>query len=56
MVDAVGQAPLFGFFFAMCLVSAAFVLFFVPETKGKTLEQIEAMMIVPKDAHAPGGK
>ena len=44
LVEAVGQAALFGVFLAMCAVSAAFVWACVPETKGKTLEQIEAMM------------
>lgn len=44
LVDALGQATLFAFFAIMCLVSFGFVWLFVPETKGKTLEQIEEML------------
>ena len=41
---AVGRAPLFGFFGVMCVVSLLFVHACVPETKGKSLEEIEGMM------------
>lgn len=36
-----GQAPTFWVYAVMCLVSFVFVAGFVPETKGKTLEEIE---------------
>ena len=44
LVESIGQAALFGFFGFMCIVSLIFVHRAVPETKGKSLEQIEAMM------------
>jgi len=44
LVDVFGQAVLFGFFTIMCVVSLVFVVYRVPETKGKTLEEIEEMM------------
>jgi hypothetical protein len=36
-----GKAITFGFLAAMALAQAVFTWFFVPETKGKTLEEIE---------------
>lgn len=44
LIDAVGQAALFGVYAGMCVVSLAFVFVVVPETKGKSLEEIEAML------------
>jgi len=38
-----GQALLFFLYGALCIVSLVFVVLFVPETKGKSLEEIEAM-------------
>ena len=37
-----GMAYLFALYAVLCMVSIAFVHVCVPETKGKTLEQIEA--------------
>ena len=37
----IGKAATFGFLTAMCLVQAIFAWFFLPETKGKSLEEIE---------------
>jgi sugar porter (SP) family MFS transporter len=42
--EAIGQCALFSFFATMCALSLALMYVFVPETKGKTLEEIEAMM------------
>lgn len=42
-----GQTILFGVFAGMCVVALAFVYFFVPETKGKTLEEIDTLMRRP---------
>ena len=41
MFDTLGQALTFWTYALMCLVAFFFVLRFVPETKGKTLEEIE---------------
>ena len=39
-----GQALLFILYSAMCVASVVFTFFCVPETKGKTLEEIEALL------------
>lgn len=41
LLDALTPSGVFGMYFALSLVSIAFVWAIVPETKGKTLEQIE---------------
>jgi SP family arabinose:H+ symporter-like MFS transporter len=41
MLEKLDGAVTFGIFAAMCLITFVFVLLVVPETKGKTLEQIE---------------
>jgi MFS family permease len=40
----VSQSTLFYFYAAMCVLSLVHIHFYVPETKGKTLEQIEALL------------
>jgi MFS family permease len=40
--QALGPAGTFWLYAAICLLGFAFVLLYVPETMGKTLEQIEA--------------
>ncbi|XP_047448643.1 solute carrier family 2, facilitated glucose transporter member 8 [Mugil cephalus] len=42
MMSALTSAGTFWLFASMCTVSVIFTVLFVPETKGKTLEQIEA--------------
>jgi len=42
-----GQAVLFGVYTVMCVVALVFFKFCVPETKGKSLEEIDAMMRRP---------
>ena len=42
LVETVGSAVTFWLYAAMCLVTVVFVVLFVPETKGKSLEEIEA--------------
>jgi len=44
LTDAVGASAVFGFYAAMCVASLVFIYYFVPETKGKTLEEIETML------------
>ena len=39
-----GSSFLFAIYAALCVASSAFVYAYVPETKGKSLEQIEAML------------
>lgn len=48
--DALTPAGVFFIYFAWALVSLLFVKFVVPETKGKTLEQIERDLSAPKSA------
>ena len=47
---AIGPAKTFWIYAAVSLFSFFFVLLFVPETKGRTLEQIEKMWTTPKEA------
>jgi sugar porter (SP) family MFS transporter len=42
LLNAVGKGPTFWIYALMALLTLVFVWFIVPETKGKTLEQIEA--------------
>ncbi|EDV36754.1 uncharacterized protein Dana_GF13115, isoform A [Drosophila ananassae] len=41
MIDSLGTHGAFWLFAAVCVVGVFFVIFFVPETRGKTLEEIE---------------
>ncbi|XP_065350463.1 facilitated trehalose transporter Tret1-like [Cloeon dipterum] len=41
LVEAVGSAATFGIFAGICVVAVLFTVFVVPETKGKTLEEIQ---------------
>ena len=44
LVNLVGEAAGFGFYSLCCVAGIAFVFFYVPETKGKSLEEIEREM------------
>ena len=48
----VGPAKTFGIYAAVSLLSFVFVLFFIPETKGRTLEEIEKMWTAPRASQA----
>ncbi|MBM2824271.1 MAG: sugar porter family transporter [Thermoleophilia bacterium] len=41
IVDAIGESTTFFIFSALCVVTFVFVWYFVPETKGRTLEEIQ---------------
>ncbi|KAK2706577.1 hypothetical protein QYM36_016570 [Artemia franciscana] len=43
MADSVGKYGVFWFYMACCIVAVFFVYFCLPETKGKSLEEIEKM-------------
>lgn len=45
IVHVIGISSTFMIYFVMCLVSIIFVYFFVPETKGISLEKIEANLL-----------
>jgi hypothetical protein len=47
---AIGPAKTFWIYAAVSLVSFVFVLVFIPETKGRTLEEIEKLWSDPKAA------
>jgi len=50
---AVGPAKTFWIYALVSLFSFVFVLFFIPETKGRTLEQIEKMWSAAGPAQSP---
>jgi hypothetical protein len=43
-VDLIGAGPTFWIFGAITAMAAVFILFVVPETKGKTLNNIQALL------------
>jgi hypothetical protein len=43
--NQIGKAATFGFLAVMALTQAIFAWFFLPETKGKSLEEIEAFWV-----------
>lgn len=51
MSTAIGNSGLFYIFAALNLVSAIFTAVFVPETKGKSTDQIEDIMLGKKTVH-----
>ncbi len=44
LIDKLGKAGAFWFYGAVCIIGIVFCYFYVPETKGHTLEQIEAYL------------
>ena len=48
IVDKIGISNTFLIYFVMCIVSIVFIYFLVPETKGVTLERIEANLLQEK--------
>ena len=45
----IGKTFTFGFLTAMCFLQAIFTILFVPETKNRSLEEMENIWILPKD-------
>jgi SP family galactose:H+ symporter-like MFS transporter len=41
VVDAIGESTTFFIFSGLCVVTFVFVWYLVPETKGRTLEEIQ---------------
>ncbi|XP_013180996.1 PREDICTED: facilitated trehalose transporter Tret1-like isoform X1 [Papilio xuthus] len=48
LVTAVGLGPVFYFFASVCLLSSIFSFFFVPETKGLTVDVIQNLFASPR--------
>ena len=42
LIDAIGKPATFWLYAGFCLLALSFTIAWVPETKGRTLEQIEA--------------
>ena len=49
LVDAIGESTTFFLFSALCIVTYVFVLRLVPETKGRSLEEIQERWVVGGD-------
>ena len=49
LVDAIGESTTFFLFAALCVVSFVFVWRLVPETKGRSLEEIQERWVVGGD-------
>ena len=48
-MDAIGESTTFFLFSALCIVSFVFVWRLVPETKGRSLEEIQERWVVGGD-------
>ncbi|KAJ8709993.1 hypothetical protein PYW07_009359 [Mythimna separata] len=48
LLKALGWGPVFYVFAVICLLSSTFCFFFLPETKGLTVEEIQARFVKPK--------
>lgn len=45
LIDSIGISGAFWLFGSICVVAMVFVIMYVPETQGKTLEDIERKMM-----------
>ncbi|KPJ19751.1 Facilitated trehalose transporter Tret1 [Papilio machaon] len=48
IVSAIGLGPIFYFFAAVCFISTIFCYFYLPETKGLTVDAIQLLFAKPK--------
>lgn len=55
LLASFGPQGAFGFYAGWCIVLWWLILLFVPETKGKTLEELDQVFAVPARAHAAYG-
>ena len=55
IVDAVGESWTFNIYTCFCVVAVFFVRRYVPETRGKTLEEIERAFRAAAGGEAGGG-
>jgi Sugar (and other) transporter len=44
LIDAIGLGPTFFMFTGFCALALVFTVFFIPETKGKTIEEIQKLL------------
>lgn len=54
LTDLLGEPGTFGLFACMCVVAFVFVRSFVPETKGRSLDEIQEMFDVDAAGSADG--
>ena len=50
LIEILGQAKCYWLFTSSCLLGTIFVYYYIPETKGKTLEQIQDLLNSNKTA------
>ena len=51
--DRLSASAAFWLYAVMCAVGLVFMIFFLPETKGKTLEEIERRWLKTEPKHVP---
>ena len=49
--DAINVSGGYFFFGSVCFVSIAFIIYFAPETKGKTNDQMKEMFMTTRQIH-----
>ena len=49
LLESIGSAYTFWIYMVMSVIAFGFIFRFIPETKGKTLEEIEKLWIIPTD-------
>ncbi|MEO5990260.1 MAG: MFS transporter, partial [Ferruginibacter sp.] len=49
LLESIGSAYTFWIYMVLSVIAFGFIFRFIPETKGKTLEEIEQLWIIPTD-------